>query len=67
MVRKSKEASEQPGLTEQADLTVSNLDDAEPAYQAASTANNHSRCGGALRAARENQGLSVQDVASRLR
>ena len=61
MARKSKEASEQPGLT------VSNLGDAEQAYQAASIASSHSRCGGALRLARENQGLSVQDVASRLR
>ena len=28
---------------------------------------NRSRCGGALRTARENQGLSIQDIASRLR
>jgi len=28
---------------------------------------NSSRCGGALRTARENQGLSIQDIASRLR
>ena len=67
MARKSKEASEQPGLTEHVDLTVSNFSDAEQAYQAASIASSHSRCGGALRLARENQGLSVQDVASRLR
>ncbi len=70
MVRKSKETSEQPGLTEQADLTVSNLADAEPAYQAAnaaSTGSTHSRCGGALRLARENLGLSVHEIASRLR
>lgn len=67
MVRKSKEAGGQADLTEQNDLVGSNILDAAPAYQSTSEANAHSRCGGALRAARETQGLSVHEIASRLR
>lgn len=67
MARKSKEASGQAELTEQklteeGDLTQ--LQDAAKSNQAASA---HSRCGGALRAARESQGLTVHEIASRLR
>ena len=64
MVRKSKEVDEQADLTEQND---SNLPDSVQAYQATGEASHHSKCGGALRAARESQGLTVHEIASRLR
>ncbi len=65
MARKSKEASEQVDLTEQSNLVI-NKPDTEQEYQAEGSVT-HSRCGGALRTARENQGLSVHEIASRLR
>ena len=64
MVRKSKELDEQADLAAQFDH---NLPDELPAYQATSKASIDSKCGGALRAARESQGLSVHEIASRLR
>ena len=67
MALKPKEAGEQASLIEQSDLAASNLSSDEQGYQAANGTNAYSKCGGALRAARENQGLSVQDVANRLR
>ena len=67
MARKSKEASEQIDLTEQSNFAASNLHDTEQDYQATGATFTQSRCGGALRAARENQGLSVHEIASRLR
>ena len=66
MARKSKEASEQINLTEQSNFET-NKPDIEQEYQAIEAAITHSRCGGALRAARESQGLSVHEIASRLR
>ena len=66
MARKSKEASEQINLTEQSNFET-NKPDTEQEYQATGAAITHSRCGGALRTARESQGLSVQEIASRLR
>jgi cytoskeleton protein RodZ len=49
--------------------TIMQVEITEPASieQAASEGYHRSRCGGALRQAREEQGLSVQDVASKLR
>ena len=64
MLRKSKEVDEQADMTEQND---SNLPDNLQNYQATGEACHHSKCGGALRAARENQGLTVHEIASRLR
>ena len=64
MLRKSKEVDEQADLTEQND---SNLPDNLQTYQAIGEASHHSKCGGALHAARENQGLTVHEIASRLR
>ena len=66
MARKSKEVSEQANLTEQSSFVISKPV-AEQEYQATEAAITHSRCGGALRTARENQGLSVHEIASRLR
>lgn len=66
MARKSKEASEKIDLTEQSSFVISKAD-TEQEYQASSATITHSRCGGALRAARESQGLSVPEIASRLR
>lgn len=63
MARKSKEAPEQTILTEpllDSNATIST----EPVTVEVSS---YSRCGGALRVAREKQGLSVQEIASRLR
>ena len=65
MAGKSKEASEKIDLTEQRNLAISKLG-TEQEYQA-TDAITHSRCGGAMRAARENQGLSLHEIASRLR
>ncbi len=67
MALKPKEAGEQASLIEQSDLAASNLSSDEQGYQATNGTNAYSKCGGALRAARESQGLSVQDVANRLR
>ena len=75
MARKSKEMGEQPSLTEQ-NLTEKNLTaqdtfassgllDHEQAHPAG--VNPQAKCGGALRLAREHQGLSVHEIASRLR
>ena len=65
MARKSKEASEQINLTEQSNFVI-NKPNTEQEYQAVAAVT-HSQCGGALRTARENQGLSVHEIASRLR
>ena len=65
MAGKSKEASEKIDLTEQSNLAISKLGTGQE-YQA-TDATTHSRCGGALRVARENQALSVHEIASRLR
>jgi cytoskeleton protein RodZ len=64
MARKSKEEGEQLGLTEQNDAQQHQ---AEQTYQETGGTSAHSKCGGALRAARESQGLSVHEIASRLR
>jgi cytoskeleton protein RodZ len=60
MARKPKTSSEE---------TIMQVEITEPTSveQAASDDYDRSRCGGALRQAREAQGLSVQDVASKLR
>lgn len=64
MARKLKEVDEQVNLTGQDEgkLTIT-----EQTYQAISDANRHSKCGGTLRATRESQGLTVHEIASRLR
>ena len=64
MARKLKEMDEQAGLTERDD---SNLLNTDQSYQATNDASRHSKCGGALRAARESQALTVHEIASRLR
>ena len=64
MARKSKEVDEQADLTEQNDR---NLPNTEQLYAAINGASRHSKCGGSLRAARESQGLTVHEIASRLR
>ena len=64
MANKSKEVDEQADLTEQND---NNLPNTEQSYQATNGASRHSKCGGALRAARESQALTVHEIASRLR
>ena len=66
MARKSKEANEQIDLTEQSNFVI-NKPVTEQEYQATEAAITHSRCGGVLRTARESQGLSVHEIASRLR
>lgn len=63
MARKLKEAPEQTPLTEQL-LDSNTTINIESAVVEASP---YSRCGGAIRIAREKQGLSVQEIASRLR
>ncbi len=63
MARKLKEAPEQTALTEQL-LDSNTAINIEPAVVEASP---YSRCGGVIRIAREKQGLSVQEIASRLR
>jgi cytoskeleton protein RodZ len=57
MARKTKESDEQNKIM------VSDPELTQVEYDA----HYRSRCGGALRAARENQGLSIPDIASRLR
>ena len=64
MVRKSSEVHEQADLTSQIDNIPH---DELQAYPLASEASSRSQCGGAIRAARESQGLSVHEIASRLR
>ena len=64
MVRKSSEVHEQADLTSQIDNIPH---DESQAYPLASEASSRSQCGGAIRAARESQGLSVHEIASRLR
>lgn len=69
MARKTKDtiqkSSQEPGL--QVAMTQNNPLLPEGENQAEYAAHNRSRCGGALRLARENQGLAVQDISSRLR
>lgn len=61
MARKTKESTEAVELTQNSTLPPENAGLYEfDAYS-------RSRCGGSLRTARENQGLSIQDIASRLR
>jgi len=61
MVRKIKEPSQQVDLAQNISISSELVDSSE------NSAHNPSRCGGALRLARENQGLTIQDIASRLR
>ncbi len=61
MARKPKEPTYKPEMTENLSMQQEEMSRPEhDAYQ-------RSRCGGALRSARENQGLTVQDIANRLR
>ena len=64
MLRKSSEVHKQADLTSQIDNIPH---DESQAYPLASEASSRSQCGGAIRAARESQGLSVHEIASRLR
>ena len=64
MARKLKEVDEQTDLTEQADRNLLNT---EQFYEATNGDSLYSKCGGALRGARENQGLTVHEIASSLR
>jgi cytoskeleton protein RodZ len=61
MARKIKESTEAVELTQNSALPPENASVYEH------DAHSRSRCGGALRTARENQGLSIQEIASRLR
>jgi cytoskeleton protein RodZ len=61
MARKTKESTEAVELTQNSAVPPENAG----LYE--SDAHTRSRCGGALRTARENQGLSIQEIASRLR
>ncbi len=63
MARKSKEANEQVDMIENNQY----LSATEEESQTEQGVHLRSRCGGALRLARENQGLSIQEIASRLR
>lgn len=64
MVRKTKETNlESDQAVEKTQEIVVQPDKTQSDYGVY----NSSRCGGALRTARENQGLSIQDIASRLR
>lgn len=64
MVRKTKETNlESDQAVEKTQEIVVQPDKTQSDYGV----HNRSRCGGALRTARENQGLSIQDIASRLR
>jgi cytoskeleton protein RodZ len=60
MARKTTQSAKQ-------DKTIQNnpiqSDESQPEFDSL----NRSRCGGALRTARENQGLSIQDIANKLR
>lgn len=64
MARKPKTPSEETSMQAEIADTVS---DSTNVAQAHADDYNRSRCGGALRQAREAQGLTVQDVASKLR
>ncbi len=61
MARKPKEPTLKPEMTQNVSTQPEELN--QPAHSTYKL----SRCGGALRSARENQGLTVQDIASRLR
>ena len=61
MVRKIKEPTPQAEMTQNISISLELADSSE------NSAHNPSRCGGALRLARENLGLTIQDIASRLR
>jgi cytoskeleton protein RodZ len=61
MARKTKESIEAVELAQNSSLPPENTG----LYEF--DAHSRSRCGGALRTARENQGLAIQDIASRLR
>ena len=64
MVRKTKETNlKSDQLVEKTQEIAVQPDKTQSDYGV----HNRSRCGGALRTARENQGLSIQDIASRLR
>ncbi|MGB7815674.1 MAG: RodZ domain-containing protein [Methylotenera sp.] len=69
MARKAKEpiqkSSQEPG--QQVEMTQNNPLLPDDENQTEYAAHNRSRCGGVLRLTRENQGLAVQDIASRLR
>ena len=72
MARKTKETkleAEQAVSNHAIEVTGESMAQADNMVQANddNSAHNRSRCGGALRAARESQGLSIQDIASRLR
>ncbi len=61
MARKPKEPTHKPEMTQNVSTQPEEMSQPEhDTYQ-------RSRCGGALRSARENQGLTVQDIANRLR
>ncbi len=65
MARKTKDTIQNP--VSDVELTHSNAllsEDAEPSEYGT---HSRSRCGGALRLSRENQGLTIQEIASRLR
>jgi cytoskeleton protein RodZ len=61
MARKTKESTEAVELTQNSSLPPENAG----VYEF--DAHSRSRCGGALRTARETQGLSIPEIASRLR
>ena len=71
MARKTKETkleAEQAVSNHAIEMTGESMAQAENMAQADdNSAQNRSRCGGVLRTSRENQGLSIQDIASRLR
>jgi cytoskeleton protein RodZ len=60
MARKTTQPSQQDKVTQN---TSVQSDDSQSEFDS----QNRSRCGGALRTARESQGLSIQDIAGRLR
>ncbi len=61
MARKTKESTQKNEMTQNKSIQAGEMNSYEnDIYQ-------RSRCGGALRLARESQGLSIQDIASRLR
>ena len=67
MARKSKEVQEEVELIEQDNLTASSLSEVDHVNQVEASTSALSKCGGALRVARENQSLTVHEIASRLR
>ncbi len=66
MARKNTDNIEVKQTPEQTDVSE-NLTSVDNANQAESLIYSRSRCGGALRVAREKQGLSLNDVTSRLK